>query len=121
MSEQFKAKAYVKEGCPFSCKFLVFMAEAGLLDEIAIVRCNPASPSFEDEKYRLGTWLDKEVTFPVVELEPGQYKSDSDALIEHYARAHGIAADSLAVLSFYKETVLPQLQQLHETKSASTK
>ena len=27
-SAEFKAKAYVKEGCPFSFKFLVFMAEA---------------------------------------------------------------------------------------------
>ena len=34
-------KAYVKEGCPFSFKFLVFMAEAGLLDRIEIVRMEP--------------------------------------------------------------------------------
>ena len=46
-STEFKAKAYVKEGCPFSFKFLVFMAEAGLLDHIEIVRMKPQDPGFE--------------------------------------------------------------------------
>ncbi len=48
--KEFKAKAYVREKCPFSFKFLVFMAEAGLLDHIEIVRMKPEDPGFEAEK-----------------------------------------------------------------------
>jgi putative phosphoribosyl transferase len=121
MSEPFRAKAYVLEGCPFSCKFLIFMAEAGLLNEIEIVRCDPNSPRFEEEKYRLTTWLGRNATFPVVELEPGKYRADSDALIEHYAKRHGIDSKSLPVLAFYKQTILPQLEELHRQTSSGNR
>ena len=40
-----KAKAYIKVGCPFSFKFLTFMAEAKLLDEIEIVRVREGDPA----------------------------------------------------------------------------
>ena len=118
MTERFRRKAYVKDGCPFSCKFLVFMAEAGLLDEIDIVRCNPASPSFEDEKFRLTTWLGEDATFPAVEIEPGQYKADSEALIRYFAERHEISSESLPVLAFYKQTILPQVEELHRMKES---
>jgi hypothetical protein len=72
-SAEFKAKAYVKEGCPFSFKFLVFMAEAGLLDRIEIVRMKPQDPGFEAEKEKLSKRIGKALTFPTVEVEPGQY------------------------------------------------
>ena len=35
-SNAFKAKAYIKEGCPFSFKFLLFMTEAGLFDQMEL-------------------------------------------------------------------------------------
>lgn len=112
----FKAKTYVKEGCPFSFKFLVFMAEAGLLDRIEIVRLAPEDPAFDETKARLSEGLGKPATFPTVEIEPGRYMSDSDALIEHFARAHGRQPDAMPVLAFYKETVFPQIAALHESK-----
>lgn len=59
-SDEFKAKAYVKEKCPFSFKFLVFMAEAG--------------------------------------LKP----------------------DAMPVLSFYKQTIFPQLIELFQIKHPKT-
>ena len=34
-----KPRAYLKVGCPFSFKFLLFASEARLLDSIEIVRC----------------------------------------------------------------------------------
>src|ERR1044072_8235122 len=108
-SDPFKAKAYVKEGCPFSCKFLVFMSEARLLDRIEIVRLNPRGPNFEAEKDKLSKALGKKATFPVVEIEPGKYLADSDRLIERYAREAGLMPDSMPVLSFYKETIFPQV------------
>lgn len=109
----FKAKAYVKEGCPFSFKFLVFMAEAGLLERIEIVRMSPDDPSFEATKQRLAEKLGKPATFPTVEIEPGRYMADSDGLIEHYAGRERRDAGALPVLAFYKQTIFPQLVELH--------
>jgi hypothetical protein len=51
-----------------------------------------------------------------VEIEPGQYKSDSDALIEYFAARNGIDASQLPALAFYKETLFPQIVELHKLK-----
>lgn len=119
-SSEFKAKAYVREGCPFSFKFLVFMAEAGLLDRIEIVRMRPGDPGFDAEKDKLGKRLGNAVTFPVAEVEPGKYQTDSDQLIERYAAEAGLKPDALPVLSFYKQTIFPQLIELFQIKHPKT-
>ena len=118
MSETtFKARAYIKEGCPFSFKYLVFMAEAGLLDEIEILRLREGTPSYDQAKQELSKHLGKAATFPTVEAEPGRYLSDSDRLIEHFARRHGLQPDDMPVLSFYKQTIYPQLLEHHQEAS----
>ncbi|HEX7081666.1 MAG TPA: glutathione S-transferase N-terminal domain-containing protein [Gammaproteobacteria bacterium] len=117
-AQPFKAKAYLKEGCPFSFKFLLFMTEAGLLDRIEIVRLRPDDPSFEETKARLAEGLGKRATFPTVEVEPGRYMSDSDRLIEHFAERYGARPDEMPVLSFYKQTIFPQVVELHRRKEA---
>jgi hypothetical protein len=119
-SKAFKAKAYVREGCPFSFKFLVFMSEAGLLDRIEIVRMKPSDPSFEADKQKLSKQLGKAMTFPTVEVEPGRYESDSDRLIDRYAAQAGLTPGALPVLSFYKETIFPQLIELFQIKHPKT-
>lgn len=111
--ETFKAFAYLLSGCPFSFKYLLFMSEAGLLDQIQVVRCDPQDPEFERIKQRLREATGRDVTFPTVEVEPDRFLSDSDALIEYYARRHEVDVESLTALSFYKESIFPQLAALH--------
>lgn len=118
-SDAFKGKAYVKEGCPFSCKLLVFMTEAKLLDEVEIVRLREGEPNFEATKQRLADRLGKPASFPTVEIEPGRYMTDSDKLIEHYAKRSGLRPDALPVLSFYEETIFPQLVEHHKQTSGN--
>lgn len=115
-----KAKAYIKEGCPFSFKFLVFMAEASLLDEIEIVRLREGDADYEAAKQKLSEHLGK-VSFPTVEIEPGRYLADSDRLIEHYAQRAGLSSDAMPVLSLYKEGILPKLFELHKLKTGGAK
>jgi hypothetical protein len=116
MSSTFKPKAYVKEGCPFSFKYLLFMTEAGLLDRIEIIRMDPNDPSFEATKSRLSEGLGKSATFPTVEVAPGRFMSDSDRLIEHFAEQEDVRPETLPVLQFYKETLFPQLLKQHAPK-----
>jgi hypothetical protein len=96
------------------------MSEAGLLDRIEIVRMKPHDPGFEAEKDKLAKHLGKAVTFPVVEVEPGQYQTDSDRLIERYAAEAGLTPDAQPVLSFYKQTIFPQLIELFQIKHPKT-
>lgn len=113
----FKARAYVKEGCPFSFKLLVFMAEAGLLDEIEILRLREGTPDYDAAKQKLSEHLGKPAAFPTVEVEPGRYLADSDRLVEHFARLHDREPNEMPVLSFYKETIFPQLLEHHREKT----
>jgi hypothetical protein len=113
-----KAKAYVKVGCPFSFKFLTFMAEAMLLDEIEIVRLQEGDANYEPTKRKLAEHLGKAPTFPTVEVEPLRYMTDSDRLIEHYAARHGLRPDDMPVLSLYKQGIFPKLLELHKLKRA---
>ncbi len=118
-SESFKAKAYVLNGCPFSFKYWLFMVEAGLSDQVEVIRCNPEDPGFAAAKARLSTGLGKPATFPTVEVEPGKYMSDSEALIERYAKKNNIDVGRLQALSFYKETLFPQVVELHKLKKGA--
>jgi len=116
----FKPTAYIKDGCPFSFKFLTFMTEAGLLDSIEIVRMRERDPTFDAKKQRLTEKLGKPATFPTVEVEPDRYLTDSDLLIEHFARRHGLRPDDMPVLSFYKETIFPKLIELYRLKKGAS-
>jgi hypothetical protein len=113
-----KAKAYIKEGCPFSFKFLAFMAEAKLLDELEIVRVREGDADYDAAKRKLEEHLGK-ASFPTVEIEPNRYLADSDRLIEHYAQRHELKPDEMPVLSLYKQGILPKLFELHKLKTAA--
>ena len=112
--EPFKPQAYLKEGCPYSFKYLLFMAEAGLLDQVDVIRCDPESAEFDTVKQKLSNATGHDATFPTVEIAPKRYLSDSDKLIEHYARECKVDPGKLPALSFYKETLFPQLTALHK-------
>jgi hypothetical protein len=116
-TQAFKPKAYVLNGCPFSFKFWLFMVEAGLADQIEVIRCDPNDAGFEKTKAKLAQGLGKSATFPTVEVEPGQYQSDSDALIERFAARNGVDANALPALAFYKQTIFPQVVELHKQKT----
>ena len=117
-TRSFKAKAYVKDGCPFSFKFLVFMSEAGLLDSIEIIRLDGNAPDFAAAKERLSAALGKSATFPTVEVAAGRFMTDSDRVIEHFAQGAGLNPDEMPVLTFYKQTIFPKLGELHRLKAA---
>ena len=110
----FKPKAYLREGCPFSFKLLLFLAESGMASQVEIIRCNPGTAEFATIKSRLEAGLHKSVTFPTAEIEPGRYLCDSDALIEHFAAQRGVDVRRLPAFSFYLQTIFPQLLRLHQ-------
>jgi|SRR6056300_708456 hypothetical protein len=105
MSE-FISPAWLKRGCPFSFKFLLFMAESGLLGHIKIIEMVEDEDSFDKTKEELSAKLGKPASFPTVEVEPGVYMSESDELIEYYAEQCGIDLDALEALPFYKRGLM---------------
>lgn len=84
-----------------------------LLDRIKVIHCNPESAGFEGIKAKLAAATDKPATFPTVEVELDCYQSDSDQLVEYCARPNNVVLSDLLALSFYKEGIFSQLQEMH--------
>ena len=105
--------AYLLKTCPYSFKLLLFISEAGLHDQFEIVTLEPDSQAMKGTKQKIEQATGKKASFPTVEIEPGVYKSDSDELIAHFSEKHSVDPASLIALSFYKESIFPQLQKMH--------
>jgi glutaredoxin 2 len=107
----FVPTAYLKQGCPFSFKFLLFMTEAGLLDQIQVEELIQGEARFEEVKELLNDKLGK-ATFPSVQIEDGVFMNETDDLIAHFAKQNGINIDELQVVPFYSRGVFQHLGKL---------
>lgn len=106
--------AYVKTNCPYSFKFRLFMTEAGLLDQIAFEPMDPTSDGYAEKRAAVGERIGHDPVFPLVEIAPGEFLSDSDAMIAHFAAKHGVDADALPTLQFYKEGLFVTFLELFD-------
>ena len=84
----FKPVAYIKEGCPYSMKLLSYIEEAQLQDRIDIVRCAAGSPVMDAVKHKLSEATGEHAKFPTVEVEPGQFKTESNELIRYFKQKY---------------------------------
>lgn len=89
MTDHFKPVAYIKEGCPYSMKLLSFLTEANLADRVNIVRCSVGTPTMDEVRQKLQSATGDAPTFPTVEVEPGQFRTESTELIEYFAQRYG--------------------------------
>ncbi|MDB6063498.1 MAG: hypothetical protein JWM78_3601 [Verrucomicrobiaceae bacterium] len=117
MTQPQKATAYLLSGCPFCFKFLLFMTEAKLLDQIEISVVDPQNPATEHLKNKIADATQAKASFPAVEIEPGVFKLDSDKLIEYYAEKNNVPKE-LPVLSFYKDGLFTQYVNLYKENIA---
>jgi hypothetical protein len=108
-----KATAYLMLGCPFSFKFLLFMTEAGLRDQIRVVPVDPEATHYEQLRTELEDATGKKASFPTVEVEPGIYRSETDELIDYFANRHGIDPGDLPTLQFYNDGVFKAMGNLY--------
>ena len=104
--------AYVKTNCPFSFKFRLFALEAGLTDHIHFVELDVDAASHAQDKADLRAKVGRKHTFPVVEIRAGEFMDDSDALIAHFAEAHGLDHTQMPVLNFYRTGLFPTFLEM---------
>jgi hypothetical protein len=100
MNASFRPVLYLKDACPWCLKLRIFLLEAGLsglVDERIFV---PGDAAEEGIRVYLGAHLEK-VTFPTLEVAPGQFVQDSQVLIDKFAAEHGTDVSSLRVLDQY--------------------
>jgi hypothetical protein len=107
----FRPILYVREGCPFSFKCLLFVLEAGLLDRFEVREFAQGSDEEDAIRAELSPHLEK-VSFPAVQYAPGQYQTESDDIIARYAGEANVDPDRLPVLNTYLRGVFKRVGQL---------
>ena len=112
------SKAYFKYGCPHCFKYLMFMTEAGLLDQIDIIELDSSDEEFEGVKAMLAEKLGKRATFPTVEVEPGTFMNESGDLIDYYAEKNAIDVSGLVALPLYEAGLMKRVRELFFTTRA---
>jgi glutathione S-transferase len=113
----FRPIAYLKDCCPWCFRFRLFLLEAGLQDRFDLRVFVPGDAQEAQIRAELAPHVEN-VTFPVVQVAPGQFLSDSAALVAHYAAQDGIAIDSLALLDQYERGPLATMGALRREVQA---
>lgn len=99
---KFKPTAWIRTNCPYSFKFLLFVTEAGLKDQFDFVPMDPDSAEFATTKQSIDQRAGRLSSFPIVEIAPDEFLSDSDALITHFGERYEIDPDKMYSLMFYR-------------------
>ena len=86
MNASFTPVVYLKEGCPYSEKLLDFLQESELSERVDIVRCAAGTPAMDAVREKLSSATGAAPKFPTAEVEPGQFRTESDDLIRYFSQ-----------------------------------
>ncbi len=116
----FRPVVYLKSTCPHCLKLRIFLLESGLEDSFEQRIFVTDADSEEERAIRgeLAPYFEK-VTFPTVQLEPGAYLKDSDAIIAALIARHGIDRSALDVFETYADAVLPRYMEARKAAQAA--
>jgi glutaredoxin len=121
MNDIFKPRVYLKSSCPFCFKFLLFLTEAGILQQFEIISI-AADNAEEMARYRrLLEEKAGQAIFPTVEIAPDTYMDDSDELIDHYTKEYAIDMGGLPTYAFYMNGPFPRSLDLFRENLALKK
>jgi hypothetical protein len=70
---------------------LDLLTDAKLTDQVKIVRCAVGTPTMDAVREKLSSATGKAPKFPTVEVEPGQFRTESDQLINHFLEKYRIS------------------------------
>ena len=103
---------YVKQGCPFCLKLRIFMLESGMLDSVQLREFAVGSGEEQAIRTELAPYFEK-ISFPTAKLAPGEYLSDSDAIITRFADIAGVDPAQLPTFHAYSAGVMPQMLSMY--------
>lgn len=103
---------FLKAGCPFCLKVRLFLLESGQLDRVALREFVPGTEEEVQIRDLLAPAVEK-VSFPAAELTPGNFTTESDAIVEFFAERAGIAPDDLPTYQSYVTGVFRNLGALY--------
>lgn len=110
MTPDFRPILYLKLSCPFCLKVAAFLAEAGLFGNFKVRDFWPGDEREAPVRAELSPYVET-VSFPTVQVAPGEFLAESDAIIARYA---GAAGKDPAAMPFYQYVLDGPVRRLRE-------
>ena len=107
-----KSKLFVKGGCPFSYKFIIFLNEINKLDDFEISVAHADAPSYEEITMYILDKSGQKASFPTVETDEGIFLVGSDELILHYSEIYNKSRDDIKMLSYWENNMMPRMRNV---------
>jgi len=119
-----KNKLFVKAGCPFSYKFIVYLNEINKIDDFELHVAHADEESYEEITMYILEKSGQKASFPTVESSDGIFLAGSDELIEHFSGVYNITRDNIEMLKYWENNMMPRMRnimkQLREAKEKIT-
>ena len=107
-----KSKLFVKGGCPFSYKFIIFLNEINKLDDFEISVAHADTSSYEEITMYILDKSGQKASFPTVETDEGIFLVGSDELILHYSEIYNKSRDDIKMLSYWEINMMPRMRNV---------
>ena len=107
-----KSKLFVKGGCPFSYKFIIFLNEINKLDDFEISVAHADTSSYEEITMYIHDKSGQKASFPTVETDEGIFLVGSDELILHYSEIYNKSRDDIKMLSYWENNMMPRMRNV---------
>ena len=107
-----KNKLFVKGGCPFSYKFIIFLNEINKLEDFDINVAHADEPSYEEITMYILEKSGQKASFPTVETDDGIFLVVSDELILHYSEIYKTNRDNIKMLNYWEKNMMPRMRNV---------
>lgn len=101
---------YLKSSCPFCLKVAAYLQSIGVFDELRVRAFWPGDEREAAIRGELEGRSEK-TSFPTLQFAAGEYMTESDAIIAHYAQKSGVDPDSI---SFFRYVVAGPMRRMRE-------
>jgi len=103
---------YVKGGCPFSYKFLIYLNETNHLSDFTIKVAHADQESYEEITNYLRKKTNNSASFPTVETPNGEFLSGSDELIQKYSEIYKIPRKDIKMIDYWENSMMPRMRNV---------
>lgn len=116
-TQPFRPVLYLKRSCPFCLKVAALLSEVGAFDSLTLRAFWPGDAHEAPIRAELAPHLDK-ITFPALEVAPGQFIADSDAIVALYAEKAGVDPANLRFYQYVMEGPFRRIREAHQETQA---
>jgi hypothetical protein len=113
LSDAHGPKIYLLRPCPFCLKLRIFLTEAGIAENFQYVEFAIGDETHEAVRNRM-IEAGLKPSFPAAELEEGRFTTETDELIERFAKEAGVDPAKMPLLEYYTRGVFVRMGEMFQ-------